>query len=545
LSSPGTRRTTRLQRAVSLGAFQELAPAYYETFADPHGKRIFWLCGKAGIGKSTISRTIAEDLDKEGRLGASFFFKRGRADRSHATLFFPTVAKQLADKLPGLGHAIAAALDCDSLLSEKYMTKQFDELLLRPLRNNVSCNAFPKDCFLVVDALDECEKPEQMETLLKLLKQIEDVLAARIRIFVTSRPDPPLVAGFRDMKAGSNNLLYDVQLEEAQIGSIEPDLEIFFRHELAQIRQQYPRLNPFGSLPEDWAKQQDIDFLVQRSNPLFIVAFTLCKLLSSTNKPQADLHALLSHTDGHGLSNALESVYIPVLRQAVTTAPGQSAQDKASTLRKVVGSLILLYDPLSATALSKLLDMSIEDVGVLIPPLQSVLNVARRTDGTLDPLGQIRIFHLSLRDFLVDLNLAKHDEGKAFWIEESQGHSLLTSHCLRLLSNGTLIEDMCNVKAWGRRRASVSRTEVAKHLPKEVAYACCYWVQHAVMSKAMIKDDSAIFRFLQKHMLHWMEALSWLGKTSDIIHNIAALRFVVDVSHTPIPARGSTCLLMM
>jgi hypothetical protein len=82
--------------------------------ADPYGKRIFWLCGKVGIEKSTISRTIAEDLDKGGLLGASFFFKRGQADRSHATLFFPMVAKQLADKLPGLGHAIAAALECDS-----------------------------------------------------------------------------------------------------------------------------------------------------------------------------------------------------------------------------------------------------------------------------------------------------------------------------------------------------------------------------------------------------------------------------------------------
>jgi len=32
--------------------------------ADPKGKRIFWLCGKAGIGKSTISRTVAKNLDE-------------------------------------------------------------------------------------------------------------------------------------------------------------------------------------------------------------------------------------------------------------------------------------------------------------------------------------------------------------------------------------------------------------------------------------------------------------------------------------------------
>ncbi|KAI7227738.1 hypothetical protein KC330_g8251 [Hortaea werneckii] len=40
------------------------------------GKRIFWLCGKAGTGKSTICRTVAQKLDADGLLGGSFFFKR-------------------------------------------------------------------------------------------------------------------------------------------------------------------------------------------------------------------------------------------------------------------------------------------------------------------------------------------------------------------------------------------------------------------------------------------------------------------------------------
>jgi len=60
--------------------------------ADRTGKRIFWLCGKAGTGKSTISRTIAQKLDDKGFLGATFFFKRGREHRSNANLFFPTIS---------------------------------------------------------------------------------------------------------------------------------------------------------------------------------------------------------------------------------------------------------------------------------------------------------------------------------------------------------------------------------------------------------------------------------------------------------------------
>lgn len=48
---------------------------------DPDGECIFWLNGKAGTGKSTISRTMAEKLVIEGKLGASFFFNRDEGDR--------------------------------------------------------------------------------------------------------------------------------------------------------------------------------------------------------------------------------------------------------------------------------------------------------------------------------------------------------------------------------------------------------------------------------------------------------------------------------
>jgi hypothetical protein len=512
------------------GTRTDLLRQIVDWITNPQGKRIFWLCGKAGIGKSTISRTIAKDLDEEGRLGASFFFKRGRADRSHAKLFFPTIALQLADKFPGLGHAIAAALEEDSLLCERHMTKQFERLLLQPMRGGLSGNALPSDCFLVIDALDECEDMEQTKTLLKLLKQIENVMTARIRILVTSRPDPPLVAGFNDM---SNELLHDVQLEQAQVNSIKPDLDIYFRYELAQVEKNYPRQNPYCSLPTGWAGQGDIDLLVDKSHPLFIVAYTLCKLLSSSNKPQEDLRMLLSPTNGRELSTGLGSVYRPVLRQAVTKASGRSTGDRMNTFNTVIECLILLYDPLSVTSLSNLIDFPIQEIGALIPPLRSVLNVPEKADGTPDPSGTIKLFHLSFRDFLVGPDLAEGNEERKFWINEPRAHARLANHCLRLLGGGALNEDVCCVRAPGTRRAAVSKAKVTGHLSKEVAYACCYWVQHIVASREHVKDDGGIHQFLKKHLLHWIEALSWLGMASDVIHNLRFLKSVVDVSCTP------------
>lgn len=344
---------------------------------DQNGKRIFWLCGKAGIGKSTISRTIADELDKDGRLGASFFFKRGHADRSHANLFFPTIAKQLSDKIPDLGHAIADALEKDSLLCERHMPKQFDELLLQPMKNGLACNALPKECFIVVDALDECEDVSQIEVLLTLLGRIEQVVAVRVRILVTSRPESPLVTGFEEM---SNDLHRDMQVEEAQVPSIRSDLRIFFNHELIQIRSRYRQQNAFGSLPVGWAGPTDVNLLVDRSHPLFIVAFTICRLLSSSSKPREDLSMLLAEEKSHRVAGGLGAVYLPVLRQAVPATAGQDLEHQALSFRTIIGSLILLLNPLSASALSKLLCTSIEEVGMFIPPLHSVLNIASTSD---------------------------------------------------------------------------------------------------------------------------------------------------------------------
>ncbi|KAM0718395.1 hypothetical protein Q7P37_005465 [Cladosporium fusiforme] len=497
--------------------------------ANPQGKRIFWLCGKAGIGKSTVSRTIAEDLDKQRQLGASFFFKRGRSDRSHANLFFPTIAKQLADKVPGLGRAIAAALEHESFLCEAYMTKQFEKLLLQPLQGGPLSNVLADDCFLVIDALDECESAKQIETLLKLLKRMDDVMAVRIRILVTSRPDPVIVAGFQDMKEDmKTDLLQDIQLEKAQIPSIRSDLTIFFGHEFSQIRANYPRLNPFGSLPKEWAGQKDITSLVERSHPLFIVAFTICRLLSLSATPQEDLRNLISQTTSHTLSTGLGAVYLPVLQQAIKVTGTQRPQDNVVMFKTIIGSLVLLYDPLSATSLSNLLGISLANFGAYITHLRSVLNVAERPEGTLDPLGTIKIFHLSFREFITNPDLMQHDDGKQFWINEDEAHGNIADYCLRLLSEDTLKEDVCQVKDPGTRRMALEKTRVVQHLPAEVAYASRYWIQHLVASRRQLKDGDTVHQFLKKHLLHWMEALSWLGKISDAIRNLEALRAAVN-----------------
>ena len=42
-----------------------------------------------------------------------------------------------------------------------------------------------------------------------------------------------------------------------------------------------------------------------------------------------------------------------------------------------------------------------------------------------------------------------------------------------------------------------------------------YWIQHLEKSGAQLHDNDQVHRFLQVHLLPWLEALSWIGKTSE------------------------------
>src|SRR5947208_12597876 len=77
------------------GTRVELLETIRQWIIDPSGKQIFWLRGQAGMGKTTVSLSVADECDRQGRLGGSFIFSRDQADRSELRHFFPTIAHQL------------------------------------------------------------------------------------------------------------------------------------------------------------------------------------------------------------------------------------------------------------------------------------------------------------------------------------------------------------------------------------------------------------------------------------------------------------------
>ncbi|EAQ83820.1 hypothetical protein CHGG_10224 [Chaetomium globosum CBS 148.51] len=202
--------------------------------------------------------------------------------------------------------------------------------------------------------------------------------------------------------------------------------------------------------------------------------------------------------------------------------------DKAEVLaefRNVVGSIVLLAQPLSVRSLARLLNAECEDVRALLNSLHSVLDIPSVDD------APVRLFHLSFRDFLVDP--AKRTKNE-FWIDEAEYHKTLTERCIQLMDQ-CLGQDICCLKVPGMLRSELDQQTINAHLPPEVQYACQYWVHHLKESEHNIEDDGPVHAFLTNHLLHWLEVLALLGRLSDGVLLIRTLLHVAQLQPDTAP----------
>ena len=265
---------------------------------DPQSKSIFWLNGWAGIGKSTISRTVAGKLDGQGGrdgidLGASFFFKRGEGDRGSASRFFSTIVRELVLRILGLGAIIAEVIAQDPLIFDKALGEQFEKLIYQPLRQVDTiangCSIF----IVVVDALDECEKERDIKAIIDLWSLLAHSTTVRLKLFLTSRPELPVQLGFKNI---STAIHQDIVLQDAVPQTIiQQDILVFLKDTFGKIRGSYNR-DPLSGRPidQDWPGDGRLQALVNMAVPLFIIAATVCRFVGDPDwDPRERLERIL------------------------------------------------------------------------------------------------------------------------------------------------------------------------------------------------------------------------------------------------------------
>ncbi|KAJ6073173.1 NACHT and WD40 domain protein [Penicillium canescens] len=468
----------------------------------PQGQCIFWLNGMAGTGKSTISRTVATSFNQTKSLGASFFFRRGETDRGNAMKLFPIIARQLSTSIPALLPYIQQAVLDDPDIAGKEMKEQFEKLLRQPLLSVGLFDLPIQTLVIVIDALDECEGDSDIRLILQLLPQLQKLNTLCLRVFLTSRPELPIRLGFSKL---DNHDFKDLVLHEIPLEEINHDISLFLHHRISEIRAE--RL-----LPTDWPGDTNLQKLVELCVPLFISAATICRLFEDPDwDPVDSLTELLTHQNDEF---KLDGTYLPVLDRLLGRQQKKKKKEQLiKEVRQVVGAILILESPLSVLSLSGLLEMSESLIQLRLDSLRSVLHVP---DNQTLP---VRLFHTSFRDFLLDLETR---DKTPFWIDRKAVHNQLAIRCLRTCY--TLRKNICALPSDGTRRAEVDRPTIDRYVPPELQYACRYWSHHLVNcteSKNLMQDS---FLFLQRHFLHWMEAMSLLGLISEVVWVLEVLQ---------------------
>jgi len=86
--------------------------------------------GPAGMGKSSIAQTCAEQLKNTGRLGAAFFFTVNQ--HNNPGRLFTTIAYELTTALPDYRVAVDERISKDKNVVEKKLPPQFESLAVGP-----------------------------------------------------------------------------------------------------------------------------------------------------------------------------------------------------------------------------------------------------------------------------------------------------------------------------------------------------------------------------------------------------------------------------
>ncbi|KAJ7513197.1 P-loop containing nucleoside triphosphate hydrolase protein [Mycena galericulata] len=156
---------------------------------------LFWMYGKPGVGKTIICSTVIEDLQATSRAITAFFYFYKRDAEKHSLYgMLSSIIYQLDRQLP----------DAKSMLLP--MHNQF--LVWKPrLKNLIGLleilisRLSARPIFIVLDALDECSEPKELENLLGLLR------STRVHVLVTSRREEvvqmlePLAASKLDLSS--------------------------------------------------------------------------------------------------------------------------------------------------------------------------------------------------------------------------------------------------------------------------------------------------------------------------------------------------------
>ncbi|KAG9122450.1 POC1 centriolar protein A [Ceratobasidium sp. 392] len=467
------------------------------------GAEIMVLTAAAGVGKSTVARTIAHECNKRGQLLSWFCFDSKAGDRRSLTEMLTAMANNLSRLDNELAKMIHSATKQNRFMSALEM---FQKLVLEP------CQALKgRPVTIVIDALDEAILDDD---LFAILSDHASQLPSGFRVFVTSRMWFEL--GSLLLKPHVQNMELDIRAQS----NLE-DISLYISTRLRGIAD-HSRLD----LESGWPNSSLLEYFISRADGLFLWAATVCDYLKGCDEPTKDLRDLVSAS---GFPESSPEQRMVDLYTKILNSLDWTDRNFVKNYQQIMGAAIATKAELSITTLEKLYQKE------PLVPSATLKKLSPLLTGTTDKSQPVRVLHRSLRNFLIaetvkPLNLAKC---KINVKEHNQQLALL---CLRLV-NADLNDKTPGTGYLAKETGTKFEIPVvARNIPEALRYACQFWHDHVCDTEILEDFKTVLEQFMAQKLILWMELVTACGHYRGLgrMHDSVIEKYYRGGSATPL-----------
>ncbi|KAI9777756.1 MAG: hypothetical protein M1839_008551 [Geoglossum umbratile] len=462
-------------------------------WSDNRDARLLWIKGDPGKGKTMMMIALIDELSKDLKHGScvlSYFFCQSTNSRlNNAVAVLRGLIYLLVVKQTTLIRHLRKRYDTAGVqLFEGPNTLYALSAILSDMLNDSRLERV----YLMVDALDECDSG---------LLQLLDVIAPRkpepsskVKWLVASRNRPDIEERLRP---DSFLLKISLELNPSPISSAVNNFIDTKVSELANRKKYDNRLC-----------KEVRSYLSKNAEDTFLWVALVCRELRDV--PSWEAQSVLEE-----FPPGLEPLYDRMMSQI---QQGKSER-RVQLCKQVLTTVTLAFRPmhlkeLAATAdLSKIFSSDLRSINELVELSGSFLTVRGDT---------VYFIHQSAKDYFG----TGKGSLKIFSSNQIVKHLEIACRSLKLMS-GTLKRDICGLKM---PSALLSKVKCINQDPLvHIRYACCYWVDHlhiSYLQRDQVRRYSSdqVHKFLKEHFLHWLEALSLMGKMSEGVLMITTLQ---------------------
>jgi hypothetical protein len=299
-------------------------------------------------------------------------------------------------------------------------------------------------------------------------------------------------------------------LHEVELSSVDEDIRLYLQEKLTAVAKRRSHLN----VSHPWPCDQDLTFLTKKSSGLFIFASTLARFIGSEyHDPNERLQLIVYPPDRtvHEGRAGIDPLYTQVLQLAFS---GITETVVFTNLRKVLGTVILAFNPLSREQVAKILGVSAPLITTTLRHLHSVLLVPD------EDLKEIRVFHKSFPDFLQDYSRCSDPR---FLIDTHSHHGDIALSCLELLKK--LKPNPCDLPDYVMNRDVPNLPELLEDkVGGATRYACGYWAMHLRSSPTTahyaVQLIASATEFFNTNVIQWIEVMSLENRLESVVHSI-------------------------